>query len=342
MSIPLFFKFYITNQGSTTQVSTMDQIALSRTVSLEKVNLPRECPAVYRAVSDLLHPETYIINSEPALKILLAPWLVGARLAGLARESSIDFLRVVYRTIESFRTTCFKEIAEVVPLAGGLYYSMGEAFESLFGESINRCFIGARRRRTAMGWETELAYENFEALPNTPFVIIGDTIATGGTLERIIMALLNRSVMVRSIAIFSIAGGLLGAVRVAHLAERVDVPIYLFYSNAIFGVEDNGTDMPWLHPATITTPDTRERVLTAYGPVLGRNWCSIWDWGDRSKYPLKHLNLLLEHCREELKRFPSDPTKTILLHIQEEVLRSIARWHEPPSLPSSNGLRVDT
>ncbi len=310
----------------------MNQQEIAREVSLNEVQTPSDCPKVFRVECDRIHSETYIIQSEPALNILLRPWLVGSSLANLARDASIDFLRVAYYIVEMFRNTCYERFAELVPLAGGLYYSIAEAFERLFGETINRCFIGARRHRTPTGWKTKLAYENFEALPKEPLVIIGDTIATGGTLERIINSLLAQNAEIRAIIIFSIAGGLPGAVRVKEVADRVNAPMYLFYSNAIFGVEDNGTDMPWLHPATITTHETRERALSTFGPELGRRWCSIWDWGDRSKHPLKHLHDLLDQCEYELTQPISEATRKVVLHVRNKVMQSIERWNEQPSL----------
>ncbi|MHA2379033.1 MAG: hypothetical protein ACXADS_07135, partial [Candidatus Thorarchaeota archaeon] len=111
-----------------------------------------------------LLPHTYIIESPGALQILLKPWLVGAELANSARDSSEHFLRAAYGTVEEFRNSTLDTITEVVPLAGALYYSLAEAFEAVFGETINRCFIGAKRHLTASGWVTDLSYLNFEAL----------------------------------------------------------------------------------------------------------------------------------------------------------------------------------
>ncbi|MFW9798964.1 MAG: hypothetical protein ACFFD9_00865 [Candidatus Thorarchaeota archaeon] len=278
----------------------------------------------------LLH-DTYIIESPGALQILLEPWIVGARLANLARESSVDFLRVAYDLADEFRNSSLDSVTEVVPLAGALYYSLAEAFETVFGETVNRCFIGAKRSLTPTGWVTELSYQNFEALTSEPLIIIGDTIATGGTIESIIDATLTHSSDVRAVLVYSIAGGLKGAIRLKQLADRTQVPIYSFFSNAIFGVEPNGTDMPWLHPGTIVSQEVRQRAEEAYGLNLGRSWCSIWDWGDRSKHPLKHLQELLERCELELSKGITDQTRTILERFRNETQRAIERLRRPLS-----------
>jgi hypothetical protein len=258
--------------------------------------------------------------------------LVGAELANSARDSSKHFLRAAYGAIEEFRNSTLDTITEVVPLAGALYYSLAEAFEAVFGETINRCFIGAKRHLTASGWVTDLSYLNFEALTAQPLVLIGDTIATGGTIESIIDATLKHSSEVRAIVVYSIAGGLKGAVRLKHLADRIQIPIYIFYSNAIFGVEPNGTDMPWLHPGTVVSPEIRQEAEAAYGPDLGRRWCSIWDWGDRSKHPLKHLHELLERCESELSNDPSKQTRAILEKFRHESQMALESLSRPLSL----------
>jgi hypothetical protein len=252
--------------------------------------------------------------------------MVGARLANFARDSSVDFIRAAFPLVPEFQESSFSTVTEVVPLAGALYYSMAEAFEYVFGETISRCFIGARRHLTPTGWKTDLSYKNFEALSPGPLILIGDTIATGGTIESIIEATLSQASDVRAILVYSIAGGLQGAIRLKEMADKIDPPIYTFYSNAIFGVETNGTDMPWLHPGTIVTSETKRKAEEAYGSDLARRWCCIWDWGDRAKHPLKHLEELLGRCNSELISIADDKTHKVLNDIKNETCKAIEKW----------------
>ncbi|MGY5874139.1 MAG: hypothetical protein RTU30_00195 [Candidatus Thorarchaeota archaeon] len=305
----------------------MDQSTIRGSANLvEVIETPSDIPRVLRVESTHLLPTTYIIESPSALVILLKPWMVGSRLARTARNSSVDFLRAAYHIVPELRDSSFESVTEVVPLAGALYYSIAEAFESVFGETINRCFIGAKRHQTPSGWDTELAYLNFEALSTQPVIIIGDTIATGGTIERIVEATLAESSEIRAIIIYSIAGGLVGATRITDLANRIKIPIYLFYSNAIFGVEPNGTDMPWLHSGTIVSPEIRAEAEKAYGPDLGARWCCIWDWGDRAKHPVKHLEEILERCEDDLSTGVSEETRKILIETKEQTLKALEQW----------------
>ena len=305
----------------------MDQARIKEsTVLVEVDGLDASLPKTLRVTSEYLPRNTYIIESENALEILLKPWLVGAHLANHARESSVEFLKIAFHLCSELQESSIENVAEVVPLAGSLYYSLGEAFEEVFGETINRCFIGAKRRLTEKGWLTDLAYLNFEAMPSCPLIIIGDTVATGGTLEAIIRATLNNSPDTRSIILYSIAGGVVGATKVRALEESLDIPFYFFFSNAIFGVEENGTDMPWLHLGTITTKGTRRKAESVYGHHIGRRWCCVWDWGERAKQPLKHLRNLVERCDSELTEVSDTQTSAILNEMKEKTQETLDRW----------------
>ena len=304
----------------------MDQITIKESTEIREVTCyPPYGPRLLEVNSDFLPKETYIVESPSALWILLQPWIVAGKLAQFAHESSIDFLRAAYHLIPELRESNFENISEVVPLAGALYYGLAEAFQDVFGETINRCFVGAKRHLTPSGWKTELSYLNFEALSQESVILIGDTIATGGTITSIINSTLEKSTDVRAIIIYAIAGGVLGAHRIKEIEEQNQIPIYCFFSNAIFGVEDNGTDMPWLHPGTIVTSENRKKAIAAYGTYLGKEFCSIWDWGERAKYPLKHLKELSERCRVEISKVSENSTKQILQRIQHETQKAIER-----------------
>jgi hypothetical protein len=310
----------------------IDQETVRKSARIEEIATSSAIPRVWRIESEHLLSSTYIVESPSALQILLEPWMVGARLATFARESSIDFIRAAFNLVPEFQESSLSSVTEVVPLAGALYYSIAEAFDRVFGNTISRCFIGARRHITPTGWKTDLSYKNFEALSPSPVILIGDTIATGGTVESIIEATLSQASDVRAIIIYSIAGGLQGAIRLKELADRIEPPLYTFYSNAIFGVEVNGTDMPWLHPGTITTPELGRKAKEAYGSDLARRWCCIWDWGDRAKHPLKHLEELLERCDKELVSIEDGRTSTVLNKIREETIAALERWKSPLSM----------
>ncbi|MBD3408094.1 MAG: hypothetical protein GF411_18380 [Candidatus Lokiarchaeota archaeon] len=284
---------------------------------------------VYRVDDDRFHHQTYLLESPSGLEILLKPWIVGAELANLARKCSTDFLRTMYFIADEIRVSSYAHISEVVPLAGALYYSMAEAFEDVFGETINRCFVGAKRYLSESGWKTKLAYENFEALNPESVILIGDTIATGGTIIKILKTTLNQRDDIKALIVFSIAGGIDGAERLKELADSIDVPLYVFFSNAIFGVEENGTDMPWLNPHTISTEKNLQLAKNAYGEWLGKKWCSVWDWGERAKQPTKHLSDLVQRCESYLEKSLDTKSSHILGKIKREANKTLKELNSP-------------
>lgn len=285
-----------------TENSEMIKELSEKSILIEKMELKQSTINTYRVVGKHLGQNSFIVESPSAMEILTQPWMVGMELANAARNSSIDFLKVAYEVCPELRTVSFNTIAQIVPLAGSLYYRIAEAFESVFGESMNQCFVGAKRVfDNKMGkWVTRISYTSFGALYPNSVLIIGDTIATGGTILKIIRAAVTapHASPVKAVIVYSIAGSIIGAIRLAKLSEELGIPIYTFFSNCFFGVESNGTDMPWLHPLSVMSDSTREKVLQVYGPELGRDWCSIWDWGERAKDPHRHLVALMERIHQ--------------------------------------------
>ncbi len=305
----------------------VNQESISENAELDEIQCDWDLEyQLFRVNSDYLIDNTFILRSDSSLEILLSPWIVGANLAGSAQVSSAEFLRVAFEICPELREATLEQIAEIVPLAGALYYRMTQAFQELFGETLNRCFVGAQRRKTADGWITDLSYENYEAMPSDAVVLIGDTIATGGTLQRIIRMTLKRSSDISAIIIFSIAGGVKGAARISRYSETIGTPVYQFYSNAIFGVAPNGTDMSWLHPATISSPEALERAIAIYGRYLSKNWCTVWDWGERAKQPVKHLQRVLAACKKERQRDLSAETLSKIENIAQKTQHVLDHW----------------
>jgi len=305
----------------------VDQQSIRKNVELEKTEYTDDLRhQAYCVRSEHLLDNTFIIESDSSLKILLSPWIVGANLARRAQIASTDFLRIAFEICPELRKATLEQIAEIVPLAGALYYRMTQAFQTLFSETLNRCFVGAQRIKTTEGWITDLSYQNYEAMPSDAIVLIGDTIATGGTMERMIHTTLQQSSNIRAILIYSIAGGVAGAARISRYCENIGIPVYQFYSNAIFGVAPNGTDMLWLHPGTIALPDSRMQAVETYGEYLSEHWCTVWDWGERAKQPVKHLNRILAACKAEQQRDLPDTTLTRIEHIAQETNQVLNHW----------------
>jgi len=70
--------------------------------------------------------------------------------------------------------------------------------------------------------------------------------------------------------------------------------------------------MPYGHPDTIVPTDVISIVNERLTPQLARRLCSIFDWGDRTKNPVKHLEELIE-LTEKLESELNDHTSLEVL-----------------------------
>jgi len=274
------------------------------------VNIPKDSSfsgRIFRLKDPLLTKSCYLVESEAAKEILTNHFIVGTPLVHKSHQAVKDCLKA-YSDLLVYSSSASR-IAEVVPLSGALTYDLLNAYFEEFHQTINRCFVGIRRFQKPDGsWDTQASYSNFEGLSEeTNLVFIGDTIATGVTMTKVVQMIQAHIQSPVHFIIISIAGSLIGAQRIIRLEKSLQssfpgTTIHCFFTQAYFGLEANGTDMPILHPDTITTEEFKDYTRAKIGDYLGRNLCSVLDWGKRTNSPQKHL--------EELNQ--------VLLHLQEK------------------------
>ena len=109
-----------------------------------------------------------------------------------------------------------------------------------------------------------------------------------------------------------------------------DAKLYLFFAQAFFGLEDNGTDMPFFHSDTIMTPETKQQ-LGKEPAVRDIVKCAIFDWGDRCKNPSNHYKEFIEYCEEELKKELTTPQKKHLETLLSQAQNGLAIMDTPIS-----------
>ncbi len=266
-----------------------------------------------------------------ALKIHLNPTLCGLK---LKRQTLKAMSSLVKSSLNLTRLSSERvgNLCELVILAGGLYYMLNEVFNNLFNIEPRRCFIGARRYMKDDTWDCKIYYVNFEALPRQAYILIGDTIATGSTMVRVLQILrkhlIKEKVELKGIIIYSLAGAIDGILKISreieeeYLDEWPEAEYTIISAEAFFGLEDNGTDMPYDHPNTVTTRNIKMKVYEKYTHYLARKMCCIFDWGDRNKNPEKHLLDLIAKCKKLLKE-ADEESKKILTHIIKEANKEL-------------------
>ena len=250
--------------------------------------------------SDLLD-NTYIFTDNNALEIQLSPWLTSnSGLGSYALQSSEKFLKIFFKQHQKELASINPEsFCDLVPLSGSLYYHISDAFYNVFQRAIPQVFIGVRRNFRDNQWVADISYRNVDSLPEKPFLIIGDTIATGSTLFSILHEIKKQVDYVQGIQLL-------------HKMEKIfgsTTKIFVYQANAIFGLLSNGTDMPWVHPDTITTPRLLSQAVEHYGSYLAEKWCTIWDWGDRCNSSSKYLDDLIETINRYFEHVKDKETK---------------------------------
>ncbi|MFX0172660.1 MAG: hypothetical protein ACFE9L_12135 [Candidatus Hodarchaeota archaeon] len=252
----------------------------------------------YRLKDPQLSERCLLIESPSARRILTNHFLVGAQLVSQCRAAVKDYLSVFF-SLQAWKLK-FTQMVEVVPLSGSLTYDVLTAFYELQQHTLARIFIGIRRFQKPDGiWDTEVSYTNFESLSdNIKMVFIGDTIATRVTITKVIRMIQAHVQVPLAVIVISIAGSLIGARRLVQLEKSTQksfpgTEIWCLFTEAFLGLEDNGTDMPVLHPDTISVPELNQVAKQQLGEYLARNLCSVLDWGKRTNAPLEHYQDLL-------------------------------------------------
>ena len=283
---------------------------------------------LYQVDRDDVPEKTFFFNSPEALEIQFSPWLTtNSGLKQLSLKTSESFLRLLFSNHSELRNINPESFCEVVPLSGALYYSLADAFYNTFNRAIPQAFLGVRRHYRDNKWVADISYRNIDSIPveKEPFLLISDTIATGSTLFSLLHEIKKEIEPnhIQGIAIFSIAGALPG-IRLLKKMEKMFPKTYIYSANAIFGLDDNGTDMQWLHKDTITTPEIRNKAIENYGPFLAQHWCNIWDWGDRGNNPLVYLRdteemIIRYQQHEDLDTLTQEKLKFFLNKVQNEI-----------------------
>ena len=231
---------------------------------------------VYSLTDPKLSDRCFLIGSNSARHILTDHFLVGLPLIAKCTNAVKDCLSA-YFTLQK-QSIPYQRMAEVVPLSGSLTYNLLKSFYELYNYSLPRSFIGIRRFQKPDGkWDTDVSYTNFEALnEDLKVIFIGDTIATGVTITKVVQMIQAQLPDPLTFVIISIAGSLIGAQRIVQLEKNLqknfpETEIWCLFTEAYFGLEDNGTDMPILHPDTISTIKLQQLAHERLGENLGRN-----------------------------------------------------------------------
>jgi hypothetical protein len=238
-----------------------------------------------------LDDHTFILDSSALEAFLFDRTVVGVPLLNAAREATTHWLGAL-RDNGLLAPTDDADAAGLTILTGGLYYGLQPAWQTVFGSLLPENFIGIKRHLDERNqWFADYHYVSFEAPCRT--VLIGDTVASGASVSQGIRAFADwgRTHGLEQVHFFSACGSLVGGRRIRQACANLGLKVTFTHGLAAFGMAEQGwqlpdTDLPWLHPDTITQPHYRRRAELAFE---GKPVCAIGDWGLRCKNPKAYL-----------------------------------------------------
>jgi hypothetical protein len=271
----------------------------------------------------------YIIENVWLERLLFDRGCVELAFVNACREASTQFLKHFGSEMQGRG----QRLAELMLLSKGRYYFLHNAFESAFGENLQANFLATSRAKV-VGSKVDISipYFNFDAPASE--IIIGDTIASGASICAAIHAY-EQVRKIETVYIFSIAGTAIGARRIIDFARARNIKVYCAFGLALFGLADNGFDLSFLDPATITRDEYRERARALYG---GRAISAVgWDFGTQSQSLAKYSELCYLEAKQwnlldsDCLPFQSPPADLSLIAKERDAYQRLSGPDVPPS-----------
>ena len=237
-----------------------------------------------------LDTDTYILESPALESFLFDRTVVGAPLLNAAREATVHWLAALR---DAKLLDSAEDVAGLTILTGGLYYGLQPAWQTVFGSLLPENFIGVKRHLDQhKHWFADYQYMSFEAPCRT--VLVGDTVASGASVCQGIRVFAEWAVPrgLQQVHFFSACGSRIGGQRIRAACAELGLRCTFTHGLAAFGMAEQGwqlpdTDLPWLHPDTVTQPHYHQRAEAAF---QGKPVCAIGDWGMRCKNPKAYLH----------------------------------------------------
>jgi hypothetical protein len=227
------------------------------------------------------HTEVYLVENQSLEELLFNRGLVEVEFRRACLQSSRLFLRHILEELTS------SPVSELLILSKGLVYQLGEAFARETGRNLPTNLIATTRVEVeGESAKIDVPYTRFDAEGDR--LVVGDTVASGSTL----IAALDEYRLhcnLSHIYLLSYAGSVPGAKAVTGYCRDHRIHLLILYGLAAFGLGENGFDLSFLHPDTVTNPRYVERARALY---RGRQVSSIgWDFGSQMIAPDKYRKL---------------------------------------------------
>ncbi|MFI9585109.1 hypothetical protein ACIHCQ_25405 [Streptomyces sp. NPDC052236] len=222
-----------------------------------------------------------LVHNEPLERIMFDRNLTGVEFRRACLEASRLFIG---HLLDEFDP---EQSAELMILSKGIVYQLAEAVAAETGKNLPTNLIATSRVSVSGDRvDIEIPYAKFEAPSRT--LILGDTVASGATVIAAIGEYRKHHPVDR-VFVLSYAGALVGARRISEYCRGQGIEATFLFGLAAFGLADNGFDLSFLHPATITRDEYRRRAAEQF---VGNPVSAVgWDFGSQAMAPQKYRQL---------------------------------------------------
>lgn len=238
--------------------------------------------SILKSVNFLEKIDCYLVENHPLEELLFNRGLIGFDFTDVCYKASIKFIEHLYEELAAV-----DDISELMILSKGFYYKLHQAYSTVFKKNLQVNFIATKRNIDKYGnMNIDIPYSDISA--KTSNVIIGDTIASGATICKVISHYLQYK-QIENLYIVSYCGSKIGAIKISEFCEKKKIKLILLYGLAAFGLAENGFDLSFLHSDTITNQKYIDRAKKYYHgyPVSAVGV----DFGTQSQSLKKYANL---------------------------------------------------
>ncbi|MDH6554711.1 hypothetical protein [Streptomyces sp. SAI-041] len=223
----------------------------------------------------------FLVHNTPLERLMFDRNLIGVEFRRACLEASSLFIGHMVDECDP------EDSAELLILSKGIVYQLAEAVAVQTGKNLPINLIATSRVSVSADHvEIEVPYARFEAPSST--LIVGDTVASGATIITALHRFRQQHFLHR-LYVVSYAGSLVGARKIADYCQEHDVEVTFLFGLAAFGLAENGFDLSFLHPATITRDEYRRRAAEQFD---GKPVSAVgWDFGSQTMAPRKYREL---------------------------------------------------
>ncbi|GAB1820030.1 hypothetical protein [Herbidospora sp. RD11066] len=223
----------------------------------------------------------YVVRNRPLEQMLFDRNLIGSDFRETCLESSRFFVRHLEDEFAA------GDAAELIILSKGLVYQLSQAVSQELGFNLPTNLVATSRVDVSGdSAKISVAYSQMESPART--LLIGDTVASGGTIIEAIRTYLERHDLER-LYVLSYAGAGIGAQRIARFCAENAIECTFLFGLGIFGLGDNGFDLSFLHPDTVASTKYKE---DAHIQFSGKPASAVgWDFGSQAMAPEKYRHL---------------------------------------------------